>query len=138
MAGFHHILFIDPLEKLVFKKDSSLQLALALKESGKNVSLIFEDQLSFQNKDPKKGEFQLQVVDFKGEFEEDSSYLKSFELCSKKMVGLDQNTVLHMRLDPPFDSRYLRFLWILRGLQKVFGVHVVNDPSGIAAHNEKM
>jgi glutathione synthase len=73
-----------------------------------------------------------------GEFEKDSSYLKSFELCSNSMISLDQNSVLHMRLDPPFDSRYLRFLWILRGLKEKYGVRVINDPEGIAIHNEKM
>lgn len=134
MAEFHHILFIDPLEKLTPKKDSSLQLALAFKEMGKKVALIFEDQLSFDN----SGTAELQIFDFKGEFEQDSSYLKSFELCSSSFLTPDQNTVLHMRLDPPFDSRYLRFLWILKGLKEKYGVRVINDPEGIAVHNEKM
>lgn len=134
MSNFTHILFVDPLEKLSPKKDSSLQLALALKERGRKVYLIFEDQLFFQN----TGKYSFKVFDFEGNFEENSPYLQKFSLLEPKNVLFDQNTVLHMRLDPPFDSRYLRFLWILRGLVQITGVKVLNDPEGIAVHNEKM
>jgi glutathione synthase len=36
-----HILFIDPIEKLNIKKDSSLMLALALRKEGHEVYLLF-------------------------------------------------------------------------------------------------
>ena len=38
-----HIVFIDPIEKLIPKKDSSLLLAHALKQAGHNVKLLFKD-----------------------------------------------------------------------------------------------
>jgi glutathione synthase len=132
LSSFDHILFIDPLEKLVFKKDSSLQLALALKKSNRKVGLLFEEDFYFSNKE----EPLFKVYDFDGEFE--GSYLKSFDLGSFYEITLHKRTIVHMRIDPPFDTRYLRYLWILRSLKEKWGITVLNDPEGIAVHNEKM
>ena len=38
-----HIFFIDPLEKLTLKKDSTLLLALCLQSKGVEVVLLFEE-----------------------------------------------------------------------------------------------
>ena len=43
-----------------------------------------------------------------------------------------------MRLDPPFDSRYLRYLWMLKLLEEEFAIRVINRPTGILIHNEKL
>ena len=40
-----HIIFIDPIEKLIPKKDSSLLLAHALKKAGHEVFILFKDEL---------------------------------------------------------------------------------------------
>ena len=129
-----HILLIDPLDKLVVKKDSSLQLALTLKEMGKEVYLLFEDQFYFANKSSPT----LKCFLFRGAFEEDSPYLSDFRLDGEMSVDLDEECVLHMRIDPPFDTRYLRYLWMLKALKTKHGVKVLNDPEGILIHNEKM
>ena len=44
-----HLLFIDPLEKLTIKKDSTLLLAHTLKQAGKEVYLLFEKDFYFSN-----------------------------------------------------------------------------------------
>ena len=132
--SWHHILFIDDLEKLVIKKDSSLQLAISLKEMGKQVSLVFEKDFFFQN----RGEANFTCYEFEGAFIEDSSYIDFFRLGAEKSIPLNSQTVIHMRLDPPFDSRYTRYLWILKALKEVHQVRVLNDPEGILVHNEKM
>ena len=129
-----HILFLDPLEKLSLKKDSTLQLALTLKERGSQVYLLFEEDFFFQN----KGQGRLKVYDFEGQFEEDGCYLKSFLQKESHTLKITPEMILHMRIDPPLDSRYLRYLWMLRALKEKFGVRVINDPVAIAAHNEKM
>ena len=129
-----HILFIDPLEKLVPKKDSSLQLAISLKEMGREVYLLFEKDFYFAN-------HELPVFDcyeFRGAFVENSPYIDNFVLEGSKKVLLNEETILHMRIDPPFDTRYLKYLWMLKGLKTKFNVKVVNDPEGILIHNEKM
>ena len=101
-----HILFIDPLEKLVPKKDSSLMLALTLKMMGIETYLLFEPNLFFTNKEPES----LKVFSFEGSFKEGSFYLESFQLKDPIYTRLEKGDFLHMRIDPPFDTRYLRYL----------------------------
>ncbi|MCB9025237.1 MAG: hypothetical protein H6625_02895 [Bdellovibrionaceae bacterium] len=129
-----HILLIDPLEKLNIKKDSSLFLALTLKEMGQKVFLLFPPSLYFQNsKTP-----QLEVYDFEGRFIPDSFYISEFMLSKNtQRLKLDNNITLHMRLDPPFDLKYLRTLWTLQAL-KMYGLNIINDSMGILANNEKL
>ena len=42
-----------------------------------------------------------------------------------------------MRIDPPFDTRYLRYLWMLR-YYSTHGIKVMNSPDGILKYNEKL
>lgn len=128
-----HILFIDPIEKLHPKKDSSLMLASTMKAAGIPVFLLFEKDFYLSNKmNP-----EFQVYDFSSEFYEDGCYLKSFELGSVSLQSVSREDILHMRIDPPFDTRYLRYLWMLRFYQEK-GIRVVNSPDGILKYNEKL
>jgi len=128
-----HILFIDPLDKLVTKKDSSLMFALALKEQGYEVFLLFEKDFYFSN----RGEGHINVSSFSGSFAPDGYYLDKFELDMEVNIKLQENDVVHMRIDPPFDTRYLRYLWMLRSMKR-YGVEVLNSPEGILIFNEKL
>ncbi len=128
-----HILFIDPIEKLNPKKDSTLMMATTMKEQGIEVYLLFEKDFYVSNK--LKNNFK--VYDFQGEFYEDGCYQKSFELKESKIVELTTKDTIHMRIDPPFDTRYLRYLWMLRYF-KNSGINVVNSPDGILKFNEKL
>lgn len=128
-----HILLIDPLEKLNIKKDSSLMLALSMKRRGIKTYLLFEQDFSLQNVTRPR----LKVYDFDGEFKEDGIYLASLELKESKVVDLSMNDTIHMRLDPPFDSKYLRILWMLDHYHAQ-GIRVMNAPRGIMQFNEKL
>ena len=128
-----HILFIDPIEKLNPKKDSSLMLATTMKAAGIPVKLLFEKDFYLSNKmNP-----EFVVYDFESEFYEDGCYLKSFKLGSSSLETIHREDILHMRIDPPFDTRYLRYLWMLRFYQEQ-GIRVVNSPDGILKYNEKL
>lgn len=128
-----HILFIDPLEKLNPKKDSSLMLATTMKAQGMEVYLLFEKDFYINNK--AKSIFKL--YNFEGSFYEDGAYLKSFELKDSVSLEVMKGDVIHMRIDPPFDTRYLRYLWMLR-YYTTHGISVVNSPDGILRFNEKL
>lgn len=128
------ILLIDPLEKLVIKKDSSLMLALEFQKQGYETYLVFEKDFFVSNSE----KLSMKLTSFSGNFKEDSCYLESFELGETKMIQLGSEDVIHMRLDPPFDTRYLRILWMLKFLEKQQGVEVVNKPDGILLNNEKL
>ena len=128
-----HILLIDPLEKLAVKKDSSLLFAHSLKEVGNEVFLLFENNLLFENISQKN----LNVYKFNSSLKENSFYLEEFNLEDQMNVILNEDVVIHMRLDPPFDSRYLQYLWLLNTL-KSSGAKIINDPNGILLNNEKI
>jgi glutathione synthase len=128
-----HLLLIDPLEKLNIKKDSSLMLALSLQKRGIETYVFFEKDFAVHN----QGKQKLDVYKFRGHFKEDGIYLESFELSSVETIEMNSMDLVHMRLDPPFDSRYLRILWMLDELCER-GVRVLNHPRGIMLFNEKL
>lgn len=128
-----HLLLIDPIEKLNIKKDSSLMLALAMQRRGIETYVFFERDFAVHNGKVHK----IRVHTFKGTLKDDGLYLASFETRDEKVIELTTSDVIHMRLDPPFDSRYLRILWMLDHLVST-GVNVLNDPRGIMIFNEKL
>jgi glutathione synthase len=128
-----HLLLIDPIEKLNVKKDSSFMLALAMQRRGIECYVFFEKDFAVHNQGAQK----LTVHTFKGSLKEDGIYMASFETTDSKVIELDSNDMIHMRLDPPFDSRYLRILWMLDDLAEK-GIQVLNHPRGIMLFNEKL
>lgn len=108
-------------------------LATTMKEMGVKVYLLFEKDFYVSNKSKKI----LTVYDFDSAFYEDGAYLKKFELGGSTEIELEREDIIHMRIDPPFDTRYLRYLWMLRYYQ-VHGIKVVNSPDGILKFNEKL
>jgi glutathione synthase len=128
-----HLLLIDPLEKLNSKKDSSLMLALSLQAKGIETYVFFESDFAVHNQGTQK----LTVHTFSGTFKDDGIYLSAFELQHQKVIELTTSDLIHMRLDPPFDSRYLRILWMLDDLVEK-GITVLNHPRGIMIFNEKL
>lgn len=128
-----HLLLIDPLARLNIKKDSTLMLALAMQRKGIETYVFFESEFGIQNQGPHK----LTVHSFKGATKPDGIYLDHFETTGAKVIDLHQTDVIHMRLDPPFDSRYQRVLWMLDHLVSS-GIKVMNDPKGIMLFNEKL
>jgi glutathione synthase len=128
-----HIFFIDKLEKLNPKKDTSLMMAASFKERGEKVFLIFEDDFYIDNKNVSN--FKLYTFDHS--FYKDSFYLEKFLILNAENLELHKNDVIHMRIDPPFDTRYLKFLWMLKFLEDQ-GIKITNSPVGILKYNEKL
>ena len=127
-----HILFIDPIEKLNYKKDSSLMLSLALKKKGFETFLLFEKDFHVTN----CNRSQVTVYGLSGELNKDF-YIDKFILEKKHMITWQSGDILHMRIDPPFDNRYLQYLWMLTNLEKK-KVRVLNSVLGILYFNEKL
>ena len=130
-----HIFFIDPLEKLTIKKDSSLILALALQQAGEEVLILLEKDFYYTNE---KKEPRFSLFTFSGEWDADGIYLTSFFLQKGERRPLKANDTLHMRLEPPFDKRYLSYLWMLWGIQMSIGINIINSPEGLLLYNEKL
>src|SRR5665648_191768 len=127
------LLLIDPILKLNIKKDSSLMLALAMQKRGIETYVLFENDFAIHN----QGKQKLKDHSFEGALKDDGIYLAIFSTTNEKEIELNTSDVIHMRLDPPFDSRYLRILWMLDHLVSQ-GIKVMNDPRGIMQFNEKL
>lgn len=128
-----HILFIDPLEKLDIKKDSTLLFAHTLKAEGHMVKLLFEKDFSITSSGPSA----LKLFDFNSELVADDFYVSKFELTNSDFLEPNSDWLFHMRLDPPFDQRYLKYLWMIDSLRR-FGVRGLNEARGILLFNEKI
>lgn len=128
-----HILLVDNLEKLVIKKDSSLLMALTFKMESWPTFLLFENDFYYSNSDT----ITYKVYPFNGKLRDNSFYIDEFKLQEPQEIELTKEDIIHMRLDPPFDSRYTRILWLLKELDER-GYRVVNSPKGLLQHNEKL
>jgi len=128
-----HIIFLDSLDKLTIKKDSTLLLALTLVENGHRVGLLFEDDFYITN----QGDLTWKVFDFSGAINKKNFHISNFELKEKQDWLASEVNYFHMRLDPPFDARYLRYLWMQQELER-FSMKVVNNPRGVLLFNEKL
>ena len=134
-----HLLLIDPLERLAVAKDSSLLLALALKESGREARVLLrEDVHLVAGEGPASPPARLPARDFSGSWDPGDFSVTRFDLGEPEDAPLDRGVLLHMRLDPPFDAGYLRLLWILDALSRTRGVRVMNAPRGLLLRNEKL
>ena len=129
-----HILLVDKLEKLSLKKDSTMLLAATLKSRDQAVFLLFEQDFYFDN----SSETFFDVYDFQASLSGKIGYLDDFKLTDKTKIKIDEDVIMHFRLDPPFDTRYLRYLWILQGLKNTKGILALNDPGEVCRYNEKM
>ena len=127
-----HILFIDPIEKLNYKKDSSLLLSLTLKKRGFETYLLFEKNFHITNGVENK----TKVYNFSGNLEE-SFYIENYMLKEEYIISWRPGDIIHMRIDPPFDKRYLQYLWMLGCLEKK-KVKIINSVHGILCFNEKL
>ena len=130
-----HIFFINHLEQLNIKKDSSLMMALTAKQMGHEVYLLLENDFYISNLGQQA---HLTVYSFSGAFNEDGFYLSNLILENKCQQLIDESVIIHMRIDPPYDIRYQRYLWMLDSLRNAAGCKVINDPLGIMKYNEKL
>lgn len=129
-----HILFIDPIEKLNMKKDSTLMMAISFQKLGKEVYLLFEEDFYVNN----LKETSLRVYDFEGKMKEDGYYIDSFALKERREISVGPSDTIHMRIDPPYDMRYHRYLWMLDFISLASGCEVTNNPVGIMKRNDKI
>lgn len=129
-----HLFIIGKLSGLNIKKDSSLLMALALKDLGAEVYIVEENNFYIT---PGQDKIELIIHPFRGVKKLNQFYLEEFSLEKGQKKELDKNWLIHMRSDPPIDQRYMRLLWQLDYLVSR-GLKVTNNPRGIMVSNEKL
>jgi len=119
---------MDPISRIVFKKDSSLALLLAAKARGWALYYL-EIQDLYQQGGEVFGRCKpLDVFADAGHW---------FELGEEQGMPLSQLDVILMRKDPPFDMEFVYASYLLERAEQV-GVLVVNRPQSLRDCNEKL
>jgi glutathione synthase len=129
-----HIFFIDPLEKLNIKKDSTLMMALSFQQKGIDCYLLEEKDFYITNEPGTS----FKVSKFSGDFKADGCYLDHLKKGETLDYTILKDDVIHMRIDPPYDTKYHRYLLMLDQVKQDTGCEVLNSPVEIMKFNEKM
>lgn len=123
----NYIFLMDPLESVIFEKDTSLMFMLESARRKNRVFFLPEGAMSLKN-----GEIFFKVIEVVPQNNRSKPFLV------KKPHTLSQKDVdcVFIRKDPPFDQQYLFDTWLLDQIKtKVF---IFNDPTGIRTVNEKI
>ena len=118
---------MDPLERVIFEKDTSFVLMLAAEQRGHRVFYVAADGLNLD-----RGQV---IVDAQAVIPQ-ADQTCPFLLKERVVLTADQIDAVMIRTDPPFDDQYLTHTWLLDLLPE--RCVVVNAPSGIRTVNEKL
>ena len=119
---------MDPIERISYKKDSSLAMLLAAQARGWSL-FYMEQQDLYQD----AGQARARMKPLKV-FADPAHW---FELEAEVDSGLDDLDVILMRKDPPFDMEFVYATYLLEQAERA-GVLVVNKPQSLRDCNEKL
>jgi glutathione synthase len=121
------LFLMDPLETVVFEKDTTFMLMLGAHKKGHEIYYVRKDGISYT-----EGKIYFHTIKVKPQA---IAHQPIVEEHAARLCQDDVNAVF-VRPDPPFDSQYLMNTWLLDRLAGV--VPVINNPTGIRTVNEKV
>ncbi len=121
------VFLMDPLESVIFEKDTTLALMLGAKERGHMVYFLPTDGITLNN-----GQIVFHVTQVMPQ----RIKSKPFVVKQKSDLPAENVDAVFIRTDPPFDEKYLMHTWLLDRLPSK--VAVINSPCGIRTVNEKV
>ena len=124
----HIGIVMDDINNIKTVKDSSFAMMLAAQKRGWVIHYMQQHDLYTTNKTAYANAQQIRVTDDKNNY---------FEIVAESIIELKDLDVIIMRKDPPFDIEYITTTYILDMAQQA-GSLVVNRPSSLRDHNEKM
>lgn len=119
---------MDPIDRISFKKDSSLAMLLAAQQRGWSLFYMEQQDLYQQAGQARARMRPLQVF---------NNPERWFELGDELDEPLSDLTVILMRKDPPFDNEFVYSTYLLEQAQAA-GSLVVNRPQSLRDCNEKL
>lgn len=121
------LFLMDPLETVIFEKDTSFILMLGAHNKGHTVCFLPEGGITLRN-----GKIYFHAVKVKPQAVSHEPFV------IERPVKLSQDDVdaVFIRTDPPFDKEYLMATWLLDRLPP--RVKVINNAQGIRTVNEKV
>jgi len=119
---------MDPIEKIHFKKDTTLGLLLEAQARGWSIDYFQQHDLYLEDAVVKAKTQTLTVKNDPQDW---------FSFTSSQTIELKDLDVVLMRKDPPFDMNYVLTTYLLE-LAAKDGVKVFNDPKGLRDVSEKL
>ncbi len=119
---------MDPIDRISFKKDSSLAMLLSAQARGWSLFYMEQQDLYQLTGQARARMRSLQVFDNPEHW---------FELGDEIDEPLSNLTVILMRKDPPFDNEFVYSTYLLEQAQAA-GSLVVNNPQSLRDCNEKL
>lgn len=119
---------MDPIDRISFKKDSSLAMLLSAQARGWSLFYMVQQDLYQLTGQARARMRSLQVFDNPEHW---------FELGDEIDEPLSNLTVILMRKDPPFDNEFVYSTYLLEQAQAA-GSLVVNNPQSLRDCNEKL
>lgn len=121
------VFLMDPLETVIFEKDTTFALMLGAKAAGHDVYYLPSNGITLKN-----GKITFHAIKVIPQ------RIKNKPFVIKQKLDLPAETVdaVFVRTDPPFDDEYLMHTWLLDRLPSK--VVVFNSARGIRAVNEKV
>ncbi len=121
------VFLMDPLESVIFEKDTTFVLMLGAKERGHEVYFLPADGITLNNG---------QIIFHTTKVIPQRIKSKPFVIKQKLDLPAENVDAVFVRTDPPFDEKYLLHTWLLDRLPSK--VAVINSPYGIRTVNEKV
>ena len=121
-------IIMDPIESIKPYKDSCMAMMLAAQRKNWQIVYMQQKDLYIDNGIARANANNIRVFD-------DNTHW--FELGDNDDIALGELDAILMRKDPPFDSEYLYSCHLL-ALAEQQGCLVVNSPSALCNHNEKL
>ncbi|MGB0494895.1 MAG: glutathione synthase [Kangiellaceae bacterium] len=122
------VILMDPISQINIKKDSSF--AMLIEAQARNYELFYMEQkdLYLQNSQVMANLSKIKVK------QDESDW---YSLADTVKTPLSEMDVVLMRKDPPFDMEFIYSTYLLEMAERE-GVLIVNKPSSLRDHNEKL
>ena len=121
------IFLMDPLETVIFEKDTSFMLMIGAHRRKHEVYFVPDGNISLQ-----EGRVVFSTVKVRPQLKKTKPFIKGAQML---LTDKDIDAVF-VRNDPPFDPQYLMNTWLLDRLPS--HIPVINSPQGIRTVNEKV
>jgi glutathione synthase len=119
---------MDPIEKVNYKKDSTLAMLWAARDRGWEISYMTPQDIFLEHGDALASMTPLSV------FRDPGHFFEKGEPATRPLTDLD---VILMRKDPPFDNEYVYTTYLLEVAERQ-GTLVVNRCASLRDCNEKI
>jgi len=121
------VFLMDPLETVIFEKDTSFSLMLGAYRKGHRIYHLADGDIVSN-----RGNVSLHVTPVEPQNNKDKPFISS------KPITMSAETVdaVFVRSDPPFDQQYLHNTWLLSQFPKT--IPMINNPEGLRTVNEKI